>query len=225
MRRHQQEPTGNRFARRLAIFYASSFLVLGVHMPFMPVWLAASGLDPKALVHKLLDAIDSDTIEREALARQVSPEAAAEALKEEACRPFDDPALRRLLKDIKRQTEIRIDTISTDAVISSGYDAASAQDRHCVPATSTAIPQRVERGDASAHQRTGVNAADLVRNRRQSLEGRHHEVLITAIHRDASDLLVRTRDEAAAAARFAVTAISSEPSDADALPRLPPRDV
>src|SRR6266481_1390397 len=89
---------------------------------------AAGGLDPKALAHKLLDAIDPDTIAREAAARGVSPEAAAEALKEEACRPFDDPALRRLLKDIKRQTEIRIDAISTDAVISSGYDAARAQD-------------------------------------------------------------------------------------------------
>jgi type I restriction enzyme, R subunit len=85
---------------------------------------AASGLDAKALAHKLLDAIDPDTIEREAAARRVTPEAATEALKEEACRPFDDPVLRRLLKDIKRQTEIRIDTVSTDAVISSGYDAA-----------------------------------------------------------------------------------------------------
>jgi type I restriction enzyme, R subunit len=83
---------------------------------------AAGGLDAKALAHKLLDAIDPDTIEREAATRQVGPEAAAEALKEEACRPFDNPALRRLLKDIKRQTEIRIDVISTDAVISSGYD-------------------------------------------------------------------------------------------------------
>ena len=89
---------------------------------------AAGGLDPKALAHKLLDAIDPDTIEREAAARRVTPEAAAEALKEAACQPFDDPELRRLLKDIKRQTEIRIDTISTDAVISSGYDAARAQD-------------------------------------------------------------------------------------------------
>jgi type I restriction enzyme R subunit len=89
---------------------------------------AAGGLEPKALVHKLLDAIDSDTIEHEAAARGVSPDAAAEALKEEACRPFDDPALRRLLKEIKRQTEIHIDTISTDTVISSGYDAARAQD-------------------------------------------------------------------------------------------------
>jgi len=36
--------------------------------------------------------------------------------------------IKELLKDIKRQTEIRIDTISTDTVISSGYDAARAQD-------------------------------------------------------------------------------------------------
>jgi type I restriction enzyme, R subunit len=89
---------------------------------------AAGGLDAKALAHKLLDAIDPDTIEREAVARQITPETAAEALKDEACRPFDDPALRRLFKDIKRQTEIRIDTVSTDTIISSGYDAARAQD-------------------------------------------------------------------------------------------------
>jgi type I restriction enzyme R subunit len=48
---------------------------------------AARGLDPKALAHKLLDAIEPDMIEREAGARKVSPEATAEALKEEACRP------------------------------------------------------------------------------------------------------------------------------------------
>ncbi len=88
----------------------------------------AAGLDPRALAHSLLDAIDPDTIEREAGARQVTPEAASEALKEKACRPFDNPDLRRLLKDIKRQTEIRIDEISTDLVISSGCDATRAQD-------------------------------------------------------------------------------------------------
>ena len=89
---------------------------------------AAGGLDPKALANKLLDAIDPDMIEREAAARGVQPEAAGEALKEEACRVFDDPALRQLLKDVKRATEIRIDTISTDTVVSSGYDEARAQD-------------------------------------------------------------------------------------------------
>jgi type I restriction enzyme R subunit len=82
----------------------------------------------------LLDAVDPDTIEQEAILRHgptVSDpqrDAVREALQEEACRLFDDPALRQLLKDIKRATEIRIDTISTDAVVSSGYDEARAQD-------------------------------------------------------------------------------------------------
>ena len=89
---------------------------------------SAGGLDPKALANRLLDAVDPDAIERAAAARRVTPEAAGNALKEEACRVFDDPALRQLLKDIKRATEIRIDTISTDAVVSSGYDEARAQD-------------------------------------------------------------------------------------------------
>src|SRR5439155_9957977 len=81
------------------------------------------------------------------------------------------------------------------------------------------------RGDAGAHERTGVNGTDLVRNQCQALEGHHHEILITAVHRDASDLLVGTRDETPPTARLAVTAISSQPSDADALPGLPPRHL
>jgi type I restriction enzyme R subunit len=89
---------------------------------------AAGSLDPKAMANRLLHAIDRDAIGRAAAARAVTPGAAGEALKEEACRVFDDPALRQLLKDVKRATEIRIDTISTDTVVSSGYDEARAQD-------------------------------------------------------------------------------------------------
>jgi PPP family 3-phenylpropionic acid transporter len=40
-----QELTGGRFARQLALFYASTFMALGVQLPFLPVWLAAKGLD------------------------------------------------------------------------------------------------------------------------------------------------------------------------------------
>jgi len=95
---------------------------------------ATGGLDPKALAHKLLDAVDPDTIDHETILRHgpaasdPQRDAVREALQEEACRLFDDPVLRQLLKDIKRATEIRIDTISTDAVVSSGYDEARAQD-------------------------------------------------------------------------------------------------
>jgi PPP family 3-phenylpropionic acid transporter len=37
--------TGEAFAWRLAAFYAALFVVLGVQLPFLPVWLAAKGLD------------------------------------------------------------------------------------------------------------------------------------------------------------------------------------
>jgi type I restriction enzyme R subunit len=91
------------------------------------------GLDPKALANRLLDAVDPDAVEREVVTRHgpaapvTQRDAVREALKDTACNIFDDPVLRQLLKDIKRTTEIRIDTISTDAVISSGYDEARAQ--------------------------------------------------------------------------------------------------
>ena len=53
---------------------------------------------------------------------------AREAAKDEAATLFDDPALRRLLKDVKAAADIRIDTISTDAVVSSGWDENKATD-------------------------------------------------------------------------------------------------
>src|SRR5947208_7102662 len=40
-----QIPTGEAFAWRLALFYAALFAALGVQLPFLPVWLAAKGLD------------------------------------------------------------------------------------------------------------------------------------------------------------------------------------
>ena len=40
-----QELTGGAFRRRMALFYASIFVALGVQLPFLPVWLAAKGLD------------------------------------------------------------------------------------------------------------------------------------------------------------------------------------
>jgi len=37
--------SGSRFALRLALFYAVSFAVFGVYLPFIPVWLSAKGFD------------------------------------------------------------------------------------------------------------------------------------------------------------------------------------
>jgi len=67
-----------------------------------------------------------------ASATRTAPEAerreARDAAKEEAARAFDDPALRRLLKEVKAAADIRIDTISTDAIVSSGWDEKKAAD-------------------------------------------------------------------------------------------------
>jgi PPP family 3-phenylpropionic acid transporter len=46
---HPQIPTAAAFAWRLALFYAALCMVLGVQMPFLPVWFTAKGLDPAAI--------------------------------------------------------------------------------------------------------------------------------------------------------------------------------
>ena len=37
------------FAPRVAAFYAAFFVMIGIHMPFFPVWLKAKGLDPAGI--------------------------------------------------------------------------------------------------------------------------------------------------------------------------------
>src|SRR5436309_2806131 len=40
------QPASKRFAKRLALFYAALFGLVGTHLPFFPVWLKAVGIDP-----------------------------------------------------------------------------------------------------------------------------------------------------------------------------------
>jgi type I restriction enzyme R subunit len=91
---------------------------------------ATGGIDLAGLARRLLDAIDPDSLAARAPkdAPEAEQRAAREAAKDEAAFVFDDPALRRLLKDVKAAADIRIDTISTDAVISSGWDENKAAD-------------------------------------------------------------------------------------------------
>ncbi|TPJ43462.1 restriction endonuclease subunit R [Mesorhizobium sp. B2-5-13] len=91
---------------------------------------ATGGVDLAGLAARLLDAVDPD-----ALAARVGQDApeleqreAREAAKDKAVEIFDDPTLRKLLKDVKAAADIRIDTISTDAVVSSGWDEKRATD-------------------------------------------------------------------------------------------------
>jgi type I restriction enzyme, R subunit len=88
-----------------------------------------AGRDLHAIARSLIDAIDPDVVEAQAGPRR--DEAAivtkvATDMKEQAARTFDDPKLRRLLKELKQQSEIVIDEISTDEVLTAGYDVRRA---------------------------------------------------------------------------------------------------
>ncbi|MEX0841036.1 MAG: DEAD/DEAH box helicase family protein [Xanthobacteraceae bacterium] len=93
----------------------------------------ANGRTLSDLARGLLDSIDPDTVEAATHAKhgvaatEKELEATQKELKEQACRPFDSPTLRQGLVAAKAKTDIKIDTISTDEVISSGYDEAQAQ--------------------------------------------------------------------------------------------------
>jgi MFS transporter, PPP family, 3-phenylpropionic acid transporter len=49
LNRHPSPAAGAAFACRLAVFYAALFVALGVQLPFLPLWLAAKGLDAGAI--------------------------------------------------------------------------------------------------------------------------------------------------------------------------------
>jgi type I restriction enzyme R subunit len=85
------------------------------------------------LANALIDAIDSDKLEdttRQRHGADASDDQRSEvhaALKEDACRPFDQPPFRNALKQAKAAADVKIDTISTDEIVSSGYDETQAQ--------------------------------------------------------------------------------------------------
>jgi type I restriction enzyme R subunit len=96
---------------------------------------AAGGKSLRDLGNGLLDAIDADKIDALAAARfgaaaaESQRKAIQDELKETACAPFDDPALRETLKEIKRKSEIVIDEVTTDKLVSAEFDLDEARRR------------------------------------------------------------------------------------------------
>ena len=89
---------------------------------------AVAGRPLSALAGELVAALDPDAIERAAGpgAADAEVEAVAAERREAALAAYNDPALRRVLIEVKRQSEVVIDDISRDVVISSGYDEIQA---------------------------------------------------------------------------------------------------
>jgi type I restriction enzyme R subunit len=92
------------------------------------------GKTPRDLANDLLDAIDTDKQQAAIEARHgpaPTPEQEKEVIEkltDTACRPFDNPAARSLLKDIKQKTDIVIDEITTDEVTGAGFDKKRAEE-------------------------------------------------------------------------------------------------
>lgn len=95
----------------------------------------SNGKTLQELSNDLLDAIDADKIEAIAEKRfgympsEEQIQTVQNELMEEACKPFDDPKLRQLIKDIKQKSDIVIDDITTDEVLSASYDLKRAEER------------------------------------------------------------------------------------------------
>lgn len=93
----------------------------------------SGGQAPRQLANQLLDAIDPDS-QQAAITERHGPaptteqeQAVMEEVMDEACRPFDKPALRTLLKEIKQKRDIVIDEVTTDALVHSDFDHQRAE--------------------------------------------------------------------------------------------------
>jgi len=94
---------------------------------------ASCGLSLADIAARLLDSLDNDRIEAAADREHAPPvgdqqfEATATRLRTEALRTLaDNPGLRRLLIDLKKQSEVTIDDYSRDQVISVAFDERAA---------------------------------------------------------------------------------------------------
>ncbi len=90
---------------------------------------AASGTPMKSIINGLLDALDPDQQVEEAkrLFATEAPTAAqvktaTGTLTSAACAPFDSPAFRNTLIDVKQRSEQTIDTVTGDSLLIAGFD-------------------------------------------------------------------------------------------------------
>src|SRR5207249_1058405 len=103
--------------------------------------------------------------------------------------------------------------------------SANAVHGHDVASPRARMAQRVEYGDARAHERPGFLRRQFIRNRRQRRRRRDHMLGIPAVEIDARDLAIGAHCEIAAPALFALEAMSTVPPDTDAPTLFPASDA
>lgn len=96
-----------------------------------------------------------------------------------------------------------------------------------MPSTATTSPARaavaqcVERGDARAKKRGGIDVGEIVGDARQRFLRRNHVFRVAAVVAEAWDERLLAKHEVAVTAMRAVAAMPAVPAHADALPLLP----
>ncbi len=91
---------------------------------------ASGGLSLHDIAAQLIGALDNDRIQD--ITEETPPvtpaklDETAKRLRADALQVFDDPKLRKLLVELKTQSEITIDVFTRDAVISTGFDEKAA---------------------------------------------------------------------------------------------------
>ena len=96
---------------------------------------ATGGKSLRDLSNGLLDAIDPDKqidAIQQTCGHAPTPEqekAVIDEMIEEACKPFDVAPVRNLIKDLKQQSDIVIDEVTTDVLISADFDQKHAQEK------------------------------------------------------------------------------------------------
>jgi type I restriction enzyme R subunit len=99
----------------------------------------AKGFTLKSIAAKLLQSISPDIIEAELINRHgpgaadtATPQqvqAVEDELKDAACQPLDAAELRNLIKAVKKRTDIVIDEVTSDEVLSASFDLVQSEKR------------------------------------------------------------------------------------------------
>ncbi len=104
--------------------------------------LLANKKELDSISNKLLNAIDPD-VKTEKAKQEFATDTptnehikqTADKLADEACMVFDNPEFRKLLIDIKKQTEQTIDTVSLDEVLFAGFDSKAKEKANSIITT------------------------------------------------------------------------------------------
>ena len=104
-------------------------------------------------------------------------------------------------------------------------EASDAEDGDDIARPGAAVAERVEGGDAGAHEGSGIDGRQFIGEQSGCGGWGDHVIGIAAVEGDTGDLVGFAGEEIAAAAGLAASTIAAVPADADALADGPGRGI